>query len=250
MKTEKLNFTLIELLVVIAIIAILAGMLLPALNSAREKGRASNCTSNLKQMGTGAKQYSIDYDSYMLPQNTGIFLKTGGDFSQKTDYMDFDGTNSTWWPSLLKNYVGENNAKGGTVMTTQTGDAFTNNSIFICPTVAPIGRNYPNVQNCVYAMNNYGPGGRLVWRALGSQQYKESQIKYPSEMLVIGDSMNKAMGYGSHSSDPFRNGSLHFDQRHSFKTNSLMADGSVNHFRYEEFPATMSNQTKIPYKFK
>ena len=62
--------------------------------------------------------------------------------------------------------------------------------------------------------------------------------------------MNKAMGYGSHSSDPFRNLTFNFDQRHSFKTNSLMADGSVNHFRYEEFPATMSYQTKIPYKFK
>ena len=61
------SFTLIELLITIAILAILVGVLLPALNSARDKARSVSCVNNLKTIGTGLMQYVLENDSWLPP---------------------------------------------------------------------------------------------------------------------------------------------------------------------------------------
>lgn len=140
---SRRNFTIVELLVVIAIIAILAGLLLPALKKAVDSAKNTACAANLKQVSLYAGYYASDNNGYLIPVRQNCRKTWGG----KSNIV-------FWYECLLLDYILNTSDKSHAKQRAA-------GKVLVCPADANLRSQYQNVDIPLSYGANGGIGGCL-----------------------------------------------------------------------------------------
>ena len=214
-RRNRTDFTLIELLIVISIIAIITSLLLPALNSARQKSLSASCISNQKQIGIANASYANDFNNYARP--------IGGGYDSKTE------------PTLAQ------------ICTEQK--YISDRKVFLCPAGPELANNWKQEgygRNCYIKDDPKGPnwspylsmnrpGKFFKWHSVAFQDsFTPSNFPFLTDTAAFGSNNTATkQTYYFYFPNPDRtqkDGKVHM--RHTRRSNMLTLDGHVENRNY------------------